>query len=31
MAQPFKNFPMADEKGAVLDKPTPATDAGRPG
>ena len=24
MAQPFKNFPMADEMGSGADKPTPA-------
>jgi hypothetical protein len=31
MAQPFKNFPMADEKGSGPDKPTPAAESGRPG
>jgi hypothetical protein len=30
MAQPFKNFPMADEKGSGADRPTPAVDADRP-
>ena len=30
MAQPFKNFPMADEKGIVADKPTPASQSDRP-
>ena len=29
MAQPFKNFPMADEKGSGSDKPTPAGNSDR--
>lgn len=31
MAQPFRNFPMADEMSAASDKPNPAKDSGRPG
>jgi hypothetical protein len=30
MAQPFKNFPMADEMGSGGDKPTPAAQSDRP-
>ena len=30
MAQPFKNFPMADDKGSGSDKPTPAGPSDRP-
>ena len=30
MANPFKNFPMADEKGGGTDKPTPAAESDRP-
>jgi hypothetical protein len=30
MAQPFKNFPMADEKGSAAAKPTPSGQSDRP-